>query len=422
MANETPAAGARASAHVSEKRLWQRHMDMAKFGATPKGGVNRQALSEEDIEARRLFLAWARERGFRCSMDVIGNTFVRRPGTDADAPPVISGSHIDSQPTGGRFDGIYGVLAAFEALEAIEEAGITTRRPIEATVWTNEEGSRFEPGCMGSIAFTKPERLQTLLGVEDLEGTSVREAMEGLNRAIPDIEPHELDTPVHAFVEAHIEQGPVLEDTGKTVGVVTGIQGTRRFRVEIEGENAHAGTTPRARRKDALSAGVAMVRALEALFHDDPEDITRFTIGRFVVTPNAPSVVPGHVLFTIDFRQPHEEVIERLGNQVEGICQANAKGCDVRVVGVWRSKPIVFEGLVPDTILAATERLGLPHMHIFSGAGHDAGYLSHVCPTGMIFVPCERGISHNEIENATPSDLAAGTRVLADTLVDLANG
>ena len=241
-------------------------------------------------------------------------------------------------------------------------------------------------------------------------------------RAIPDVEPHELNTPVHAFVEAHIEQGPVLEDTGNTIGVVTGIQGTRRFRVEIEGENAHAGTTPRARRKDALSAGAAMVRALEELFHDDPEDITRFTIGRFVVSPNAPAVVPGHVFFNIDFRQPCEEVIERLGNQVEGICQANAKGCDVKVIEVSRTKPIKFEGLVPDAILAATERLDVPHMHIFSGAGHDAGYLFHVCPTGMIFVPCERGISHNEIENATPSDLAAGTRVLADTLVDLAGG
>ena len=185
MANETPAAGARASAHVSEKRLWQRHMDMAKFGATPKGGVNRQALSEEDIEARRLFLAWARERGFRCSMDVIGNTFVRRPGTDADAPPVISGSHIDSQPTGGRFDGIYGVLAAFEALEAIEEAGITTRRPIEATVWTNEEGSRFEPGCMGSIAFTKPERLQTCSGSRTLKARASARRWRGSTERSP---------------------------------------------------------------------------------------------------------------------------------------------------------------------------------------------------------------------------------------------
>ena len=202
---------------------------------------------------------------------------------------------------------------------------------------------------------------------------------------------------------------------------VSGIQGTRRFHIEVQGEDAHAGTTPRARRKDALSAAVAMVSALETMFRDDPEDITQFTVGTFLVAPNAESVVPGFVMFSIDFRQPNEDVLVRLGDQVESICQSNARGCHVRVTQTSRTPPIRFEGLVPDTILAASQRLDLPHMHIFSGAGHDAQHLFNICPTGMIFVPREKGISHNEIENATPADLAAGGRVLADTLVALAN-
>jgi N-carbamoyl-L-amino-acid hydrolase len=230
-----------------------------------------------------------------------------------------------------------------------------------------------------------------------------------------------LGFPVAAFLEAHIEQGPELEAKGDTIGIVTGIQGARRFIVEVEGEDAHAGTTSRARRKDALSAAVAMVSALEKIFHDDPSDTVRFTVGRFRVQPDAPAVVPGHVLFTIDFRHPEDAVLTRLGDQVEGICRANARKCTVAVTETSRSKPVPFTSNIPDIIERAAAGLDYRCMRILSGAGHDAMHLATICPTGMIFVPCENGVSHSEIENATPADLAAGTRVLAAAMVELAN-
>ncbi len=409
-----------ASAHVDEDRLWRRHMELAKIGATPKGGVNRAALTALDIEARALFAEWGERLGLPSSIDPMGNMFIRRNGGDSDAAPVMSGSHLDTQPSGGRFDGIYGVLAALEALQAIDSAGIETRHPIEAAVWTNEEGVRFQPGCMGSLGFTRPDRLDQLLDTADDDGVTLRQAVKTLREGIPKAVAQAPHRPVAAFVEAHIEQGPILEQAGNTIGVVSGIQGTRRFHIEVYGEDAHAGTTPRARRKDALSAAVAMVSALEAVFHDDPQDITRFTVGTFVVEPNAQSVVPGFVMFSIDFRQPNEEVLVFLGDQVESICQSNARGCEVTVTQTSRTPPIRFEGLVPDTILAVSQRLNVPHMHIFSGAGHDAQHLFNICPTGMIFVPCEKGISHNELENAKPEDLAAGCDVLLQVLLERA--
>ncbi len=409
-----------AAAAVNEQRLWQRHMDMAKIGETPKGGVDRQALTPEDVRARALLADWAEKLGFECAMDEIGNMFVHRPGTERNAAPVMTGSHIDTQPSGGRFDGIYGVLAGLEALQAIEDAGLTTRRPLEAVVWTNEEGSRFMPGCMGSSVFAESGRLEQMLCSEDMDGVTVAKALTELRVAMPAVRARPLGGEVAAFIEVHIEQGPELEVTHNTIGVVTGIQGTRRFLIEVHGEEAHAGTTPRKRRKDALSAAVAMVASLERLMYDK-HDTVRFTVGRFVVSPNAPSVVPGYAAFTIDFRHPEQEVLTRLGDQVETVCCENAKACGARVSETSRTEPTKFEGLVPDTIDSVAKRLDLPHMNIFSGASHDAQNLFKVCPTGMIFVPCEKGISHNEAENATPGDLVAGARVLAEVMVAIAN-
>lgn len=395
-------------------------MEMAWLGATAAGGVRRLALDPLDIEARRLLVRWARELGFRCSVDAVGNLFMRRDGGDPHAAPVLSGSHTDTQPSGGKFDGIYGVLAALEALEAIARAGIGTRRPIEAVVWTAEEGgARFPVGLLGSGAFTGAKPLAEILAMSGDDGATFGEAMAALRGRLADVEERALGFPVAAFVEAHIEQGPMLETTGNTIGVVTTIQGARRFLVDITGEDAHAGTTPRARRKDALLAGLAMVQALERHFHD-PEDVVRFTVGRFRVRPDALAVVPGHALFTIDFRHPDDAVLTRLGDAVDEICRANARGCAVRVSETGWNKPVAFPPAVPDIIDMAAERLGLRRMRMISGAGHDAMMLAKVCPTGMIFVPCERGISHSEAENATPADLAAGARVLAEVLVELA--
>ncbi|BBK36278.1 Zn-dependent hydrolase [Allostella sp. ATCC 35155] len=410
-----------AAAKVDEARLWQRHVDMAKLGGTPRGGVRRLALDTNDIAARRLLADWARPYGWQVSMDAIGNLFIRRPGTDNDAEPVLSGSHTDTQPSGGRFDGIYGVLAAFEAMEAIEAAGIRTRRPIETVVWTCEEGgARFPMGTMGSGVFVGRTPLADARAVADYDGVTVGAALDAARTALADLPERPLGFPIAGFVECHIEQGPILEEKGLTIGVVTGIQGARRFRVDVEGADAHAGTTPRARRRDALSAAVAMVSALEALFHDDPGDTVRFTVGRFVVTPNAPAVVPGHVSFTIDFRHPDEAVLTKLGDQVEPICKAHARACTVTVTQTSRGKPITFLDPVPSAVEKAAAGLGLPYLRMNSGAGHDAGPLQLAGPSGMIFVPCEHGISHAEAENATPADLAAGARVLAEALVELA--
>ena len=368
-----------ASARVDEGRLWDRHMAMAKIGATAKGGCNRAALTDLDIEARALFAGWARELGFGCSIDSAGNLFARREGRDPDAPPVVSGSHLDTQPSGGRFDGIFGVLAALEALEAIETAGIDTVHPLEAAVWTNEEGVRFQPGCLGSLAFTYPDRLEAVLDTVDEDGVTLRQAVERYRERDPEAGQYPPHRPIHAFVEAHIEQGPILEQRGQTIGIVTGIQGSRRFTVEVHGEDAHAGTTPRAGRKDAVSAAVAMIGALEEVFHDDPEDITRFTVGRFVVSPNALAVVPGYVMFTIDFRQPHDDVLVRLGDRVEGICKANAQGvrCGRHPDGAHAQRAVRRAG-TGDHSRDGRETPGAAHAHLLRGGARRQAHLQLV--------------------------------------------
>jgi N-carbamoyl-L-amino-acid hydrolase len=406
---------------IREDRLWQRHADMAKLGGTPKGGVNRQALSAEDAAARNLLGSWAKARGFAIFTDAIGNLFVRREGTDPNARPVLSGSHMDSQPTGGRFDGMYGVLAAFEALEALEDAGVKTRRPVVAVAWTNEEGSRFQPGAMGSAVFAGRNALDAMLEVKDWKGVVLKDALaETLQAAPAPLREGRPGFPLDGYVEAHIEQGPRLENEQKTIGVVTAIQGSRRYIVTTEGEEAHAGTTPRAARKDAFAAAVRIAQAMyEAT--TDTDDTLRFTIGRVEVGPGSPNTVPGRTTFTIDMRHPDDAVLDAHEKKLTEIVAAKAAPCPAGIERVVAVPPTNFDPLVVDLVRAKTKALGLSHMDMPSGAGHDAMHIAHLCPTGMIFVPCERGISHNEIENASPQDLAAGARVLVEVLCELAN-
>ena len=422
MASAPRAANTRASDHVREDRLWQRHVEMARHGATAKGGVNRQALSAEDAAARATLAGWAGARGYEVFTDPIGNLFVKRPGTDAAAKPILSGSHLDSQPTGGKYDGTYGVLAAFEALEALDDGGIATKRPVIAVAWTNEEGNRFQPGCMGSGIWAGVYALDDMLAKRGTDGPSVREALAATLAVAPARIVERAGFAIDGYVEAHIEQGPILERTANEIGVVTLIQGNRRFIVEVIGEEAHSGTTPNAARKDAMKAAAAIVLALEKHFAD-PTDTIRYTVGRFEVHPGSPSVVPGRVNFMIDFRHPDQATLTRLGDGVAAICEREAasRGCAVTVDNYVSVAPTPFRPEPVALVRDAAASLGMKHMDIISGAGHDAMHVAKVAPAAMVFVPCWRGISHNETEAATPRDLANGARVLADALASMAN-
>jgi N-carbamoyl-L-amino-acid hydrolase len=407
------------AARVDRERLWQRHMQLARHGATAAGGVNRPALSHAEIAARRDVIAWGGAIGLAASTDPAGNLFLRLDGRDSAAAPVLSGSHLDSQPTGGKFDGVYGVLAALEAVQAMREAGHVPARPVEVVAWMNEEGSRFAPGMMGSATFAGAAALPELLAIRDADGISVRDAVAAMSAAFPGLPTQPLGRPVAAYVEAHIEQGPVLERAGVPVGVVTGMQGKRTFRVTVTGEEAHAGTAPHRERRDALLAATAMIQALAAALHD-PADIVRFTVGRLDVTPNAPSVIAGRAVFSIDLRHPDEPTLRALGDRVPAVCQAAAGRCSVTTAELSSAMPLAFASSVRETIAAAAQRLALKAMELPSAAGHDARYLNAICPSGMIFVPCKDGISHNEAESATPDDLHAGACVLVETLAALA--
>ena len=395
-------------------------MTLARHGATPRGGVNRQALSAEDIEARRTLINWAHDMGCTAFGDELGNLFIRLEGSRPDLSPVLTGSHLDSQPTGGKFDGVYGVLAGFEVLQAIRDTGLTPVRSIEVVSWMNEEGSRFAPGMMGSAGFAGARSVSEIVAVRDTAQQSVADCLSVLQQALPEVASRPLGSPIHSYIEAHIEQGPVLEAHGVTVGVVTGIQGKRTFRVTVTGEESHAGTTPHRKRRDALIAATGMIQALERLCFD-PLDVTRFTVGMLRVEPNAPSVIPAKVVFSIDIRHESSDRLIQLGDAVASLCAAHAGPCGVQVDELSTALSLEFPESIRADIETAAARLGLGHMRLLSAAGHDARYLNDHCETGMIFVPCLKGVSHHESESATAADLAAGARVLAEVIWARAN-
>jgi N-carbamoyl-L-amino-acid hydrolase len=404
---------------IDADRLWRRQTEMDTVGATAGGGVHRLALGAEDIDAHRRLHDWAVARGWTVRLDDIGNMFLRREGTDPSLPPVASGSHTDSQPMAGRFDGMSGVLAAFEALETIDDAGIETRHPIEVAVWNNEEGPRFAPACMGSAVYAGAQPLADMRAVTDADGITMGDCVDDLKAALPDVGRRELGEPYAAFIESHIEQGVILEGSGNVIGVVTGMQGYRRFRVEVTGADAHSGTTPRARRKDAFVAATNMAVALRQAFIDDT-DTMRFTIGRFEVLPGGISVVPGSVVFIIDMRHPSAETLKIEGDRVAGICEGLKGPCEVKVTPHSGSDPMEFPEEMRTRIAAAATARGLPNQSIYSGAGHDARHIARLGPAGMIFIPCKDGISHNEAESATKEDCAAAAQVVCDVLIELA--
>lgn len=407
------------AAAIDEQRLWQRHMAMAEIGATGRGGVNRQALTTADGQARALLLEWSYRRGYTASLDPIGNLFIRREGSDPEALPVVTGSHLDTQPTGGNFDGIFGVLAAFEVLEVMDELGVRTERPIELVVWTNEEGSRFSPVTMGSAVYTSALPLDQALAAQDKNGTSVADALAAISECHRGAVPRRLGQRVAAYIECHIEQGPVLEGQQRIIGVVSGVQGLKQFLVEVTGEEAHAGTTPARLRKDALSAALDLLILLRKAM-TDADDVLRFTVGQFEVFPGAPNTVPGRVTFTIDLRHPHAAELDRRADSIAALCKPIVGRCRTNLRELIKSAPVRFDSAVVDGIRSAAQLLDLPYLDMNSGATHDAKFMAGFCPSGMIFIPCRDGISHNEKELAEPAHLAAGTRVLSLVLMKLA--
>lgn len=409
-----------ASTHFDGRRLWADIMALARFGATAAHGVHRLALSAEEVQARQALIDWAAEFGATAAMDAATNLYLRLEGANPALPPLLVGSHIDTQPTGGRFDGAYGVVAGVAALRAIAASGQRPPRAIEVVAWMNEEGSRFAPGMMGSAFFSGKRSLDEISAVCDRDGISVASAMKPLFEHWPGLPTRAVDRTPFAYLEAHIEQGPTLEAEGRTIGVVTGMGGKRTLRIEVQGQAAHAGTSARRERRDALVSAVAIVQALQRAIWDDA-DTVRFTIGQFNVTPNAPSVVPAQVVFSIDLRHDDAAVLARLGALIPQVCESSRGRCEVSVRPLLSDDPLEFPPNLRRRITAAAQRLGLSSMELASPAGHDSRYLHAVCPSAMIFIPCEGGLSHNEAENITATDAEAGARVLTEVAWELAH-
>lgn len=403
---------------IQPDRLWDSLMEMAQVGATPRGGCNRQALTDEDRRGRELFIGWCRAVGCDVRVDEIGNVFCRREGAQPELPPVLIGSHLDTQPTGGRFDGVYGVLAGLEVLRTLEENGVENRRAVEVVSWTNEEGARFPPALMGSGVWSGAFDLQEIYRTRDRNGAAVADELErigfkGKTPATP--------MPIEAAFEVHIEQGPILEQEGLQIGVVTGVQGIRWYDVVIEGEACHAGPTPMERRRDPFAALAPVIQECYGL-------ATRFapwsrvTFGDIRAIPGSRNTVPEKLVVHVDIRHADADVLEEMGALLRHTVarECDARGLASSVDERWHMPVTQFDPACIDAVWQATRRLGYGAMEMVSGAGHDSVYVASVAPATMIFVPCENGISHNEAESAKPEDLEAGANVLLQAVLQMA--
>ncbi|HEY0822602.1 MAG TPA: Zn-dependent hydrolase [Ramlibacter sp.] len=406
------------SLRINGQRLWDALMELARIGATARGGVCRLALSDLDRQGRDLVTRWGREAGLAVTVDRIGNVFMRRPGRKDALPPVMAGSHIDTQPTGGKFDGNYGVLAGLEVVRTHNDHGVETEAPIEVAYWTPEEGSRFVPVMMGSGVFAGAFTLEHAYAARDADGRSVGEELARIGyvgEQVPGAHP------IGAYFEAHIEQGPVLEDAGATIGVVEGVLGIRWFDCTVTGMEAHAGPTPMALRRDALQVATRLMQEVVASAHRHAPH-GRGTVGMVQVHPNSRNVIPGQVRFSIDLRNASDELVDLQAAEVKAFADrlAGETGLPIRIEQVSAYPAQKFDRECVQAVARAAERLGYPHMPAISGAGHDAVYAARLAPTGMIFVPCKDGISHNEIEDARPEHLEAGCNVLLQVMLERA--
>lgn len=398
-------------------RLWQSLMDMAEVGATAAGGVCRLALTDEDKAGRDLFIAWCREAGCSIRIDSLGNIFARREGRDPSLAPIMTGSHLDTVPTGGKFDGALGVLAGLEVVRTLNDMGYETVRPLEVAVWTNEEGSRFSPAMVASGVFAGVIPLDAAKARADKTGLTLGDELERIGYIGNEpVGQH----PVAAFLELHIEQGPILEAEQKTIGVVSAVQALRWYEIRLTGQEAHAGTTPMEARRDALLSAAQIIQAVDRIARDKGPD-GRGTVGFIEASPNGRNVISGQVFLCVDIRHPDDATLATMDAAlVSAVGEAAARhGVAADLEQVISTPAVVFdEGCVAAIRNSAAER-GLAHRDMVSGAGHDAVYLARVAPTAMIFVPCRDGLSHNEAEWATPEDCEAGCSVLLDTLLAL---
>jgi len=403
---------------IDGDRLWKSIMEIAKIGATEKGGSRRLALTDLDREARDLFVAWCEAAGCTVSVDRIGNIFARRPGSNPDAAAVVTGSHLDTQPTGGRFDGVYGVLAGLEVIRTLNDLDYRTERPVDVVVWTNEEGSRFAPAMIASGVFAGEFTLEEALARPDPDGLTIGEELARIGYA-GDEEIGARD--IHAYFEAHIEQGPILEAEDKTIGVVTGAQGQRWYEATLTGVESHAGPTPMDRRKDALLGAARLVELVNRIGLDHQPGACA-TVGMIGAYPNSRNVIPGRVFLTIDFRHPDDGELAKMDAAMRTGLDAIAAGIGlaVELEQILDLAAVHFDASCVAAVRQAAAEQGYALRDMVSGAGHDACNIAAVAPTAMIFIPCVDGISHNEVEDAKPEWVTAGGQVLLGAVLEKA--
>ena len=403
---------------VDGQRLWDSIMAIGEIGPGEQGGSCRMALTDEDREGRNLFIRWCEEIGCSIRIDDMGNIFSRRAGRNIDLLPVVAGSHLDTQPHGGKFDGIYGVLAALEALRTLHDNNVTTEAPVEAVVWTNEEGSRFAPAMIASGVYAGIFEKDYAWSITDSDGKSLGDELKRIGY-MGDMPCG--SNPIGALLEAHIEQGPILEREDRQIGVVVGGQGLRWFDITLKGQDSHAGSTPMPGRRDALVAAAEIISMVKLLALEYAPDGVG-TVGQMSVIPNSRNTIPGEVFLTVDIRNPDDTVLAEMSQKLK-VCVTDCVdklGVECDIEEIWHCPPVKF-----DTCIAAVEHaaqtLGYSNQRIVSGAGHDACQVCQVAPTSMIFVPCAGGLSHNEQESAEPEDLEAGCNVLLHAMLALAN-
>ncbi|KRB82922.1 Zn-dependent hydrolase [Sphingomonas sp. Root710] len=408
-----------ATVRIDRERLWSLLNEFGGIGGTAKGGVRRLAFTEEDRRARDRFRAHCEAAGMTVRVDGIGNMFARRAGSDAGLPAVMMGSHLDSQPSGGRFDGALGVLAGLEVVRALNDAGVVTRAPIELVNWSDEEGSRFGHTLLGSGVWSGVFDLSEAEGFADTDGVTVGEALERIGYRGGEAPPA---NDYGAYFELHIEQGPILERGGVQIGAVTGAQAQIWYDMTLTGQDSHAGTTPPAARRDALVGAARIVDLVDRLMRARGED-GRGTVGHLTVEPNSRNTVPGLVKLTIEFRHPSTEEIARIADEFSSEAHrlAEAAGLRAELAELYRIPARKFDPACVDIVRACSGRLGYSQQDMVSGAGHDAVYVSARVPTAMIFTPCDGGLSHNEAESISPDQAEAGCQVLLEAVVARAN-